>query len=364
LTLGGEGAPAKFPSDVWRERVGHCAPDFAAYSKTDDSAWLHIRPFLQAFLGETVSGMFNGHDEKASRLLENCLRLQAVGMWRDVSEAVDGIGLLTNFLGWFATAIDANEPFRHSIGTVLLCAVYMEEAVDKLFSAAASKKETIDSGFVNGEYCRKWGGKQTAADYQRWRASKVQDGAGIMDDPLVCFESFPGLDRVRPGIKDSEALKRRVGYKGKDRHAADVEGDGDACNKAFLIKCGLTQGVDNVVCPHVITLGFCCLFRAESVREALSIVLERFPCLPKVTFYEVACKLDKNALRRVRPFLRAHGVRCILDRPHSITHTCSPIYMPDKRLGSTAGMATQAAEVSHSIAVANQTSLAYMAART
>lgn len=118
------------------------------------------------------------------------------------------------------------------------------------------------------------------------------------------------------------------------------------------------------MCPHVITLGFRCLFRAESVREALSIVLERFPRLPKVIFYDVACKLNKNALRRVRPILRAHGVRCILDRSHSITHTCSPIYMPDESLGATAGVATQAAEVSHSIALANRTSLAYMAPAT
>lgn len=364
LTLGGKGAPAKLPSDSWRDRVGHCAPDFVAYSKNDGGAWLHIRPFLQAFLGETVSGMFHGHDEKAARLLANCLRLQVAGKWRDVSGAVDGIGFLANFLGWFAPVIDEVEPFRHALGTVLLCAVDMEDAVDQLFSTAANKKETIDRGSVNAEYCRKWGGLPTPADYQRWRAGKMPDGKGDMDDPLVSFESFPALDRVRPGIRDTEALKRRVGYKGKDRHAADVEGDGDACNKAFSIKCGLTQGVFNVVCPHVVTLGFRCLFRAESVGEALSIVLERFPSLPKVIFYDVACKLDKNALRRVRPILRRHGVRCILDRPHSITHTCSPIYMPDESLGATAGVATQAAEVSHSIAVANRTSLAYMAPKT
>ena len=194
----------------------------------------------------------------------------------------------------------------------------------------------------------------------------MRQDAGTLDvdDPLVSFESFPGFERVLPGIKDSEVLKRQVGFKGKDRHAADVKGDGEACNQAFSIKCGLTQGVFNVVCPHVVTLGFRCLFRAESVGVALSIVLERFPQLPKVVFYDFACKLDKNALRRVRPILRSHGVRCILDRPHSITHTCSPIYMPDEILGSAAGVATQAAEVSHSIAIANRTSLANMAPTT
>jgi len=303
--------------------------------------------------------MFHGHDEEAWRLMANSLRLLAAGKWREVSEAVDGVGFLTNFVGWFADDLDADESFRVAVGVVLRAEVDMEDAVDKLFSAAAVKKETVDRGWVNAEYCVTWGGMPTPADYWRWRALQKDDERDL-DDPLVSYESFPGLKRVRPGIKDSEALRRRVGFKGKDRHAADVEGDGDACNKAFSIKCGLTQGVFNIVCPHVVTLGFRCLFRAESVGEALSIVLERFPSLPKVIFYDVACKLDKNALRRVRPIMRKHGVRCILDRPHSITHTCSAIYMPDESLGSTAGISTQAAEVSHSIAVANRTSLAYM----
>jgi len=364
LTLGGKGAPAKLPSDSWRDRVGHCAPNFETYPKVDDGAWLHVRPFLQALMGETVCGMFQCHDERASRLLANCLRLQDAGKWRDVTAAVDGIGFLTNFVGWFADEIDRDISFRVALGTVLLRAIDMETDVDKLFSATASRKETVNRGWVNAEYCRKWGGTPTPADYQEWLSAQPGGAKSDMDNPLVSFESFPGLNRVRPGIKDSEALKRRVGYKGKDRHTADVEGDGDACNKAFSIKCGLTQGVFNVVCPHVVTLGFRCLFRAESVGEALSIVLERFPSLPKVIFYDVACKLDKNSLRRVRPILRAHKVRCILDRPHSITHTCSPIYMPDESLGTTAGVATQAAEVSHSIAVANRTSLAYMKPRT
>jgi len=360
ITLGGKGTPAKLPSDSWRDRVGHCAPNFEMYPKRDDGAWLHVRPFLQALVGETVTGMFQGHNETAARLMANSLRLQGPGMWRDVTDAVDGIGFLTNFVGWFADEIDQDADFRHALGTTLLRAVDMERDVDVLFSAASNKKEALDRGWVNSEYCRKWGGRPTPADYAAWRATKPAAAVADMDNPLKSFESFPGLERVRPGIKDSEALKRRVGYKGKDRHAADVEGDGDACNKAFSIKCGSTQGVFNVVCPHVITLGFRCLFRAESVGEALSIILERFPQLPKVIFYDVACKLDKNALRRVRPILRAHNVRCILDRPHSITHTCSPIYMPDESLGATAGVATQAAEVSHSIAVANRTSLAYM----
>jgi len=39
-----------------------------------------------------------------------------------------------------------------------------------------------------------------------------------------------------------------VAYRGKDRHNADMEGDGDACNKAFSNKCGFAQGVFNRGC--------------------------------------------------------------------------------------------------------------------
>eukprot|EP00170_Pyropia_yezoensis_P001337 contig_5912_g1341 len=315
-------------------------------------------------LAETVSGMFHGHDEKAVRLAANTFRIMPVGMWRKVTKALDGVGFVASFVGRMAAQLDKNQRFRVALGRLLLAAVDMETVIDHSFDKIARSKESLQRGWVNASYCEQWGGTPSPADYKRWRALRHGGEEPDVDDPFVSYEYFAGLARVRPGIKDSEAAKRRVGYRGKDRHAADMEGDADSCNKAFSIKCGLTQGVFNVVCPHVVTLGFRCLFRAESVGEALSIVLERFPQLPKVIFYDVACKLDKNALRRVRPILRSHGFRCILDRPHSITHSCSPIYMPDESLGSTAVVATQAAEVSHSIAVVNRTSLAFMAPAT
>jgi len=236
--------------------------------------------------------------------------------------------------------------------------------MDAEFQKEASRSSNKERGWLNEDYCSTWGGRPTAAAFARWKADHPLYRETDVDDPLVSFEFFASLPRVRPGITDSVAAERRRQYRGKKRHAADMEGEDDACNKAFSVLTGLTQGVFNVVCPHVITLGFRVLFRAESVGQALSIVLERFPRLPKVIFYDVACKIDKNATRRVRPILRDHNVRCILDRPHSITHGCSPVYMPDQSLGATSGVATQAAEVSHSISAANRTSLAYMSPTT
>jgi len=360
LVLGGKGRVPKKPTETWRDRTGLCAPNFTEFSRDDDGVWLCVRPFLQAFLTEAVSSMFQSHDEKAVRLLANTLRLGGGSDWRENTEAVDGVGFVASFIGFVDDNLETDRRLRLAVGELLLRAVDVEKEADEIFEKEAGKKSNMDRGWANAEYCLKWNNRPTPADYKLWRSEQGELGDVDEDDPLVCFEYFAGLPRVRPGLRDSEAEKRRVGYKGKDKHVADVEGDGDSCNKAFSVKAGLSQGVFNVVCPHVITLGFRCMFRAESVGEALSVVLERFPTLPSVIFYDVACKLDKNAMRRVRTILRDHDVRCLLDRPHSITHSCSPSYMPDESLGKTADVATQAAEVAHSIAVGNRTSLAYM----
>jgi len=363
VVLGGKGAPAKLPMETWRDRKGLCAPNFGRYPRVDDGVWICVRPFLQAMLTEAATSMFQRKDERRVSLLANTMRLHTNGDWREVMDVVDDIGFLASFLGRFADEMDDDVRLRKGVGELLLAAVAIEQYVDTEFEKAA-KNADVARGWRNTEYCRRWKHAPTLGAYKEWRAEQEDLGDADEDDPLISYEFFASLPRVRPGITDSEAAKRRVGYKGKDRHVADFEGDGDACGKAFSVKTGLTQGVFNVVCPHVITYGFRCLFEAESVGDALSIVLERFPKLPRVIFYDVACKIDKNSMRRVRPIFREQGVRCILDRPHSITHTCSPVYMPDESLGTTSGVATQAAEVSHSISVVNRTSLAYMSPTT
>lgn len=364
LTLGGPGRKVVKPAESWRDRVGTCAPDFARYDRDNVGVWQAVMPFLRAMLAETATGMFHSHDERAIQLFADSLRFQDPEKWREVTKAADGVGFVASFIGMMDEELEADEQYRLSVGMLLRKAVDVEKDVDDEFESQASSLAVLEKGWKNGRYCKQWGGRPTPAEFAAWRRQNPAYNKADIDDPYISYEFFPSLPRVRPALKDSVAASRRAKYRGKKRHAADVEGDGDACNKAFSITAGLTQGVFNVVCPHVITLGFRVLFRAESVGEALSIVLERFPTLPSVIFYDVACKIDKNAMRRVRPIMRNHKVRCILDRPHSITHSCSPIYMPDQSLGSTAGVATQAAEVSHSISVGNRTSLAYMAPPT
>lgn len=107
-------------------------------------------------------------------------------------------------------------------------------------------------------------------------------------------------------------------------------------------------------------MGFRVMFKAESVADALSLILERFPALPKVIFYDVACKIDRNGMQRVRSILSHHGVRFCLDRAHAKGHTCSCIYNPDEALAVTNCVSTQAAEVQHSMSVKFRGHLTYM----
>ena len=348
FVLGGKGKVER-QTDTWRDRTGLFAPNFRRYPRSDNGMWTFVPPFLQALLTESVAGMFQSHDEKAVRLLADTLRIGGSNGWRDLTEALDGVGVLASFVGLSGDALEGDKRFRLSVGELLLHFIKVEEYVSDEFAKQASSAQTLELGWVNAEYCRRSGKTPTPADYQTWKAEQMHLKDVDADDPLVSFESFAGLPRVRPVVVDSEAAKRRVACRGKDSHVADVDGEGNACNKAFSIKAGLTQGVLHVVCPNVITLGFRCLFRAESVGEALSVVLERFPRLPRVIFYDVTCKIDKNAMRRVRPIMRDHKKRCILDRSHSITHSCSPIYMPDESFGHMAGATTQADDFSHSI---------------
>jgi len=72
-----------------------------------------------------------------------------------------------------------------------------------------------------------------------------------------------------------------------------------------------------------VTMWFRVMFQAESVAGALFLVLERFPRLPRVVFYDVACKMDRDGMQRVRSILSHHGVSFCLDRAHAKGHACS-----------------------------------------
>jgi len=188
-----------------------------------------------------------------------------------------------------------------------------------------------------------------------------------LDSIYSCFEYFGCLPRVQPAIFAHKAQRQRRrpaaasrSRSRRKRNQAVEEDENDWCSKAFPEHKDLTSGVFYAVWPHVVTLGFRVMFKPESVSDALSVILERFPKLPEVVFYDVGCKLDRNVLRRVRTIFRQHGVKVVLDRVHAKGHTCSPVFFPNESLGKTTGVTTHAADVQHSISVKFRTHLAYM----
>lgn len=178
-----------------------------------------------------MAGLFQNHYERAVRLLANKLRLGKRGAWREVTEAVDGICFVASFVGCSEDALEKDKSIRLSEAEMLRWAANMDKHVDDAFEAAARSKQDVRRGWKNAKFCRLGLKKPTPADYKKWRAEQEHLGDVDEDDPLVSYEYFTSPQRVRPGIRDSEAAKRRVCYTGKDKHIAEMEGEGDSCKK-------------------------------------------------------------------------------------------------------------------------------------
>lgn len=242
----------------------------------------------------------------------------------------------------------------------------VNEVVDKGFQKAA--KASSDAGQTETlESCTRWLRVTTPEEYEAFAVTHARFKDVDLDCPFKTYEYLGFLKRVRPAIFTPRAKPRS----GKRRQQAGGDGPrkgsqaaledvGDRCSKSFPKHSQLTAGVFNIVCPHVVTMGFRGMFKAESVADALSLILERFPALPKVIFNDVPCKMDRNGMQRVRSILSHHGVRFCLDRAHAKGHTWSCIYNPDEALAATNCVSTQAPEVQHSISVKFRGHLTYM----
>lgn len=359
-------APAVAPSSVpWKERVGTCHPRFDAFAAAG-TEWAAIRPFILALLGDPVVNLFAGQPRGPPRELAQELQKEDGGRWRQLSTASNAVGFVANFFARVGPLMGKEPALRKSVGALLLFAVDVDAAVDRDFQLAV--KKASDAGQTETlEFCKRWLGVTTPEEYDRFAAGHPLFKDEDLTSPYKTFEYFGYLKRVRPAIftpraKPRDARRRQQASRGGPRKGsqAALEDAGDRCAKSFPKHSQLTAGVFNIVCPHVITLGFRVMFQAESVADALSLILERFPALPKVVFYDVACKMDRNGMQRVRSILSHHGVRFCLDRAHAKGHTCSCVYNPDEALAVTNCVSTQAAEVQHSMSVKFRGHLTYM----
>lgn len=366
-TVGGLGnAPAAAPSSVpWSERVGTCHPRFDTYAAAG-TEWATIRPFVLAVLGDPVVNMFAGQPREAPRAFAKELEKEDGGRWRTLSTASNAVGFVANFFARVGPLLEKETALRKAVGALLLFVVDVDRVVDDDFQRAA--RAASEAGQTETlEFCTRWLGVTTAEEYDKFKSEHESFKNEDLDSPYKTYEYFGFLKRVRPAIfmPRAKAAKRKTrqqesgGRRRKGSQAA-LEDAGDRCAKSFPKHSQLTAGVFNIVCPHVVTMGFRVMFNSESVADALSLILERFPALPKVIFYDVACKMDRNGMQRVRSILSHHGVRFCLDRAHAKGHTCSCVYNPDEALAVTNCVSTQAAEVQHSMSVKFRGHLTYM----
>lgn len=363
-SLGGGGAEARnSPGALWQSRSGSFAPVFDIIPKDDGPAWTSVRWFLRALLGEPVVNLFVSCDAAAVRGLVSELRATGDSDWTVHLMAVSDVAFVAHFLSRVAHVVSAYRSLRLAIAALFEFAINVEDKVDARFALSAEKASRAGKG-ENKEYCEMW---QTTSPEKFAAYARSMPGMErlLHGDAIASMEVFPNLKRCRPGIWDNSAAKRRAlyaeGQKLKRTAASAAREDAaDKCNKNFPTDQKLTPGVYNVLCPHVVSYGFRVLTKAESVEDGISVVLERFSSIPKTIYYDMACKMNRNLMRRVRPLFRHHGVRCFMDRPHGKGHTCSLTNFADASLRQTLGKASTAAEVSHSIAIRFRPMLAYM----
>lgn len=359
-------APAVAPVSVpWSARVGTCHPRFDSFVASG-TEWATIRPFVLALLGDPVVNLFAGQPRGPPRELAHELKKEDGGRWRELLTTSNAVGFVANFFARIGPLLGKEPALRKSVGALLLFAVDVDAAVDRDFQIAAQKAS--DAGQTETlDFCKRWLGVTTPEQYERFAAEHPLFKDQDLTSPYKTFEYFGYLKRVRPAIfaprarpRDARKRQQAGGAAPRKGSQAALEDAGDRCAKSFPKHSQLTAGVFNIVCPHVVTLGFRVMFQAESVADALSLILERFPALPKVVFYDVACKMDRNGMQRVRSILSHHGVRFCLDRAHAKGHTCSCVYNPDEALAVTNCVSTQAAEVQHSMSVKFRGHLTYM----
>ena len=259
--------------------------------------------------------------------------------------------------------LDAFQSLRQALATLIAFCVKVEKEVDAAFAKEAITFSKEGKG-GNKEYCEMW--MNTSVEkFERYVRSVPGMESIIDDDAKSTMEVFPLLRRCRPAIWDIYTAAKRAKYSINQRKklggtTAAKEDEADNCNKKFPTDAKLTPGVYNLLCPHVVCYGFRVLTKAQSVEYGISIVLERFPKLPTTNYYDMACKMNRNIMRRVRPLFRFHCVRCFMDRPHGKGHTCSLCNFADAALKHTLEKASTAAESSHSIAIRFRPMLAYM----
>jgi len=381
LAAGGDGDEAG--TGAARARGAYCvskqvpgAVGVGLSATVERERWRVVRRFLLTFLGHPVVGAFSGLPRARIKRLAKRLALGApLAEWKPLAKAVESVGIVWPFLQLVGTADEVDPQMTRAVGELLLFTCGVDSYWETLWrgQAAASAKDFEDKWRV-----------ASAPKYAAWAATRA---APLPDSsPLFCsqFSSvrgkaqmvevlsghvWPDLPPVRPFATDSKAeavnATRAVRVKaGREALEAmlNKELGSDDCRHAFLASQTFMPGVENFLCPCGMLIGFDFLDRAESPAHVLASLMQRFPLLPSVVYFDTACQMARNASRRVPWLVNMSAMAASIDRAHRLQkqHGCSPVYDADAYPGRSVRHRTACAESRHSINKAFKTHLLHL----
>lgn len=152
--IAGAAAPVEEPeesaSSQWHGRSGACAPRFESLPK-DDS-------------------MFQGLDTAPLMDLATALQCGNHTAWHPLSGVADDVGFVSNILGRLGTHLNTNSVLRKALGRLIEFVIKLEGIIDDKFKSVAKHAADRDGG-LTFDYCEKWGGHPTHADFKAFAAN-------------------------------------------------------------------------------------------------------------------------------------------------------------------------------------------------
>jgi len=371
---GVEEAPAQGPYYVSKQVEGAVGVGLSA--TVERERWRIVRRFLLTFLGHPVIGAFSGLPRRRiKRLAHKLIMGSPVDEWKRYATAVEAVGIVWPFLRLVGTADDVDPLMTRAIGELLLFTCSVDGYWETHWRGQASPASLA--------FEESWR-DAPPAKYASWAESRTAPTPS--SSPLACSQFsmargkaqalevlsghvWPDLEPVRPFITDSKAqavndaraVKAKAGREAL-AEMMDKELGSDDCRHAFIASQTFMPGVENFLCPCGMLVGYDFLDRAESPAHVLASLMQRFPLLPSVVYFDTACQMARNASRRVPWLVNKSAMAASIDRAHRLQkqHGCSPVHDADAYPGRSVRRRTACAESRHSINKAFKTHLVHL----
>jgi len=374
---GGEGAAAVAAHGAYyvsKQVPGAVGTGLSA--TVEKERWRIVHRFLLSFLGHPVFGALTGLPRKRIRRLAEKLAFGApLVECKPHAKAVESVGIVWPFLRLIGEADDVDAQMTRAIGELLLFTCGVDSYWETLWRNQASV------GCKAFEDDWRMTSAPTYAGWAATRAAPVSHSSPLSCSPNSAARGlaqalevssghvWPDLDPVRPFITDSKAdavnaaraVKVTAGREALEA-MLNKELGSDDCRHAFLNSQTFMPGVENFLCPCGLLIGFDFLDRAESPAHVLASLMQRFPLLPSVVYFDIACQMARNASRRVPWLVNRSGMAASIDRAHRLQkqHGGSPIYDADAYPCRSVRHRTACAESRHSINKAYKSHLVHL----